>query len=520
MTLSKFLTASLPYNCYEIGHTWTPHCSQAWLDLWFTTFVRSLRLYGLLYFAGQIVSRRFDVHAFVQTLKSTVNSSMFISQNFFLYLIFACVSSRLMGRLRIMPATFLSGFLSAGCAILIERPGRRAMLAVYMLNLTTDILYRMLRSRGIVRDIQHGEVAVFALSLGGYIYYARKHGYFEDVVTFVLRHLFGAEELHGTECRKTKHAGLHVNGDCHANWVENSKGPGCNGTGQVNGTAHVNGSGIIYGLKKTSSKDTSHAKRIVRVNGNMDINANEKCCANEHLATVPSQRGLVVRILDARHLSCQHSSGCLAQFCRRIAKFAPLGWAVGFGVSLLGDLKRLPSRRQPLLTHAFSSSSLRSACFLGGLTGIYRLVSCSLRWASNCQRDWHGLAAGTAAGVAAAAAPNSNVSLYLLWKLIEMVYLKSADEKLVPKFSSAPVFLYSLCTGIMLYAAILEPHNLRPQYLKFLDDICGNLLSKMNRAPLDLLGFHSSSAFPDFFPLNLDPKHVSRGFLQNVLIWS
>ncbi|KAG0417458.1 hypothetical protein HPB47_005610 [Ixodes persulcatus] len=49
MTLSKFLSMSLPYNCYEIGHTWTPHCSEAWLDLWFITFVRSLRLYGLLY---------------------------------------------------------------------------------------------------------------------------------------------------------------------------------------------------------------------------------------------------------------------------------------------------------------------------------------------------------------------------------------------------------------------------------------------------------------------------------------
>lgn len=49
MSLSKALLASFPYNCYEIGHTWTPHCSQAWLDLWFSTFVRSLKLYGVLY---------------------------------------------------------------------------------------------------------------------------------------------------------------------------------------------------------------------------------------------------------------------------------------------------------------------------------------------------------------------------------------------------------------------------------------------------------------------------------------
>lgn len=519
MTLSKFLSMSLPYNCYEIGHTWTPHCSEAWLDLWFITFVRSLRLYGLLYLVGQIVSRRYDVRAFVQTFKSAVNSSMFISQNFFLYLVFGCISSQLLGRLCILPATFLSGFFSAACAILIERPRRRAMLAGYMLNLTTDILYRMLRSRGVVRDIQHGEVVVFALSLGAYIYYARKHGYFEDPVTFVIRHLFGTEELHGTERKKTKHASLLVNGGCQDNGIENGKDPRCNETSPVNGTA-VNGSGIVDGFETRSSKEITHAKRIVHVDGNRDVNANEKCFTNEQFPTLSSQRCLAVRVFTSRHLSCQHPFGCLAQFCRNMAKFASLGWAVGFSISLLGDLKRLPDRRRPFLAHVLGSSSFRSACFLGGLTGIYRLLSCSLRWASNGQRDWHGLVAGSAAGLAAVAAPNSNASLYLLWKLIELAYLKSADENLVPKFSNAPVFLYSLCTGIMLYAAILEPHNLRPQYLKFLDDICGNLLSKMNRAPLDILGFQSSSAFPDFPPVNLDPKHVSKGYLQSVLIWS
>uniref|UniRef100_V5HGI7 Putative conserved plasma membrane protein n=2 Tax=Ixodes ricinus TaxID=34613 RepID=V5HGI7_IXORI len=402
---------------------------------------------------------------------------MFISQNFFLYLVFGCISSQLLGRLCILPATFLSGFFSAACAILIERPRRRAMLAGYMLNLTTDILYRMLRSRGVVRDIQHGEVVLFALSLGAYIYYARKHGYFEDPVTFVIRHLFGAEELHGTERqRKTKHASLLVNGGCQDNGIEDGKDPSCNEASPVNGTARVNGSGIVDGFETRSSKETSHAKRIVHVNAKRDVNANEKSFTNEHLPTSSSQRCLAVRVLTSRHLSCQHPFGCLAQFCRNMAKFASLGWAVGFGISLLGDLKRLPGRRRPFLAHVLGSSSLRSACFLGGLTGIYKLLSCSLRWASNGQRDWHGLVAGSAAGLAAVAAPNSNASLYLLWKLIELAYLKSADEKLGSEVQQrSGVFFYSLCTGIMLYAAILEPHNLRPQYLKFLDDILRKL---------------------------------------------
>ncbi|EEC04456.1 hypothetical protein IscW_ISCW003374 [Ixodes scapularis] len=329
---------------------------------------------ALITSVGQIVSRRYDVRAFVQTFKSAVNSSMFISQNFFFYLVFGCIS--------------------------------------------------------------------------------RKHGYFEDPVTFVIRHLFGAEELHGTESKKTKHASLLVNGGCQANGIEDGKDPRCNATSPVNGTARVNGSGIVDGFETISSKKTSHAKRIVHVDGNRDVNANEKCFTNEQLPTLSSQRCLAVRVLTSRHLSCQHPFGCLAQFCRNMAKFASLGWAVGFGIGLLGDLKRLPGRRRPFLAHVLGPSSLRSACFLGGLTGIYKLLSCSLRWASNGQRDWHGLVAGSAAGLAAVAAPNSNASLYLLWKLIE---------------------------------AILEPHNLRPQYLKFLDDICGNLRrSSDNNVPWKL----------------------------------
>lgn len=498
MSLSKALLASFPYNCYEIGHTWTPHCSQAWLDLWFSTFVRSLKLYGVLYLVSQIVSRRYGMRAFVQTFKSAINSSMFISQNFFLYLALACTSRQLLGRLHMFPATFLAGFLSAGCAILIERPGRRAVLAVYMLNLASDIIYRMLRSRGLVKDVPYGEVAIFALSLGSYIYYARKHGYVDDAVTFAIRHVIGEGELEGTDAATRTSNGK---GSCQGDGVP----PNGHIPQLASDSCYANGSQRATSPMNGTCKDNSNGgvKRSGPVNGTY---------------APTSQLGWASRFLKSRHASCRHTQGCLLKLCQTLVKYGSLGCAAGFGLSLFGDLRR--GRRKRLLEHILGSTSVRGTCFLAGLSGAYSMVSCSLRWMSDGQRDWHGMVAGCVAGLASMAAPSSNASLYILWKLVELVYLKSAEENLVPSFRNAPVLLYAFCTGLMLYVAVIEPHNLRPQYLKFLDDICGNLMSKINRAPLDILGHHSSAAFPGYFPVDLDPKYVSKEFLQTVLIWA
>ncbi|KAG0427552.1 hypothetical protein HPB47_025386, partial [Ixodes persulcatus] len=50
--LSKYaqlLEYHLPYNCYEIGHTWTPHCSEASVYVGLNAFKESLKMYLPLY---------------------------------------------------------------------------------------------------------------------------------------------------------------------------------------------------------------------------------------------------------------------------------------------------------------------------------------------------------------------------------------------------------------------------------------------------------------------------------------
>ena len=49
--LSKFFSPewNVPYNCYEMGHGWTPYCSAAALEIGLIVFQQSLKLYAPLY---------------------------------------------------------------------------------------------------------------------------------------------------------------------------------------------------------------------------------------------------------------------------------------------------------------------------------------------------------------------------------------------------------------------------------------------------------------------------------------
>lgn len=40
---------TVPFNCYEIGHTWTPSCTQASCDLGFSSFKEGFKIYATCY---------------------------------------------------------------------------------------------------------------------------------------------------------------------------------------------------------------------------------------------------------------------------------------------------------------------------------------------------------------------------------------------------------------------------------------------------------------------------------------
>ncbi len=69
---------SLPYNCYEIGHTWTPSCEEAALDITFTVFTEAIKLYTPVYLFSAIMKRKYDQNLLVSIISNILRSSSFL----------------------------------------------------------------------------------------------------------------------------------------------------------------------------------------------------------------------------------------------------------------------------------------------------------------------------------------------------------------------------------------------------------------------------------------------------------
>jgi len=73
------------------------------------------------------------------------------------------------------------------------------------------------------------------------------------------------------------------------------------------------------------------------------------------------------------------------------------------------------------------------------------------------------------------------------------------------------ILLYSLSTAVLFHASVLEPHNLKPAYWRFLNRITHQRIAEMNRVLLDGFGLQSSKLNPQFWPnynMNVVSHHL------------
>lgn len=71
--LSKLRELSLPYNCYEVGHTWTPECYEAALSVGFCCLVEGMKIYAPLYLVSIFISCNF-----ITSKLSNNNNALFV----------------------------------------------------------------------------------------------------------------------------------------------------------------------------------------------------------------------------------------------------------------------------------------------------------------------------------------------------------------------------------------------------------------------------------------------------------
>ncbi|XP_075552161.1 transmembrane protein 135-like [Dermacentor variabilis] len=485
---AQLLDYHLPYNCYEIGHTWTPYCAEASVYVGLHAFKESLKIYLPLYAASLVYSKRYDSDTIKRTLRAVLISSFFLSFNAFAFIAVFCSLRKLVGRFNFLNASYLPGFLASLMAILLERKSRRQALAIYVCNIASETIFRMRVSRNEIRPIKHGEVILFSVASALFLYVIRRSGFSSDPVSRAFQFIVGREEVLASGGSSCSHTPSSSGG---------SPTPPILRAGVDSPPGDLAGRGEA---EEKARQLVDYASRLLDDQG------------------PGMQKRLAALGLNARHWSCGHKRGCVAHVFQGFLRPFMLGCGLRLLFRLVAARRRLMQDASCIYPVLFRRSNLWLGAFLGSFAGIYRLVSCLLRWSGDGRSDWHALPAGLLAGLSMFWYPSPSIALYLVWKLVENVYMAGMDKGVLPCVPNSPVLLYSVSCAVLFYAAVFEPHNLRPTYWAFLNRLSSDRFSLLNRHVYDMFGVHSSKLFEDFWP-KLDLKFTTRKFQESVLVW-
>lgn len=75
------------------------------------------------------------------------------------------------------------------------------------------------------------------------------------------------------------------------------------------------------------------------------------------------------------------------------------------------------------------------------------------------------------------------------------MYTTSSSDGLLPDLPHANIFFHCFSTAILFHAAVLEPHNLRSSYWKFLQSVSGGTMGLIDRHCLETFGLKSVESF-------------------------
>ena len=420
------------FNCYEIGHTWTPHCSDAALDMGLIVLQQALPMYSGLYLLSHFVSagsisKLLDKEAIGGTVSSIIRSSAFLGFNAFAMIIAFCLLRQGTGKFYYSLCATVPAFLGSILAIQIERRNRRAALAFYVANVASECFFNVCVLRGYIRPLPHGEVVLFTVSMTVLLYLVKKKGFGHDPVSLALRFLIGTSEA----------------------------------------TA-----------KKVRFQDDDSSSSSV----------------------------------------CGHRDECYAYITRGFVKAFGAGWIAQSALMTLPKIQVLKQIPSCFLNNLLSRQSANFALFLGSFCAIYKGISCYLRQRQRSSEDWHCIVAALAAGPAMLCSPNSTVTLYLMWKMIESVFFIGVDRGLLRYHMEMLYCMYAASVGVIFYTGVLEPSMLRPSYAKFIDRVTQHRLHLMNRNLLDVFGTGASIGYEDYFP-DLVPSLCSHSFMETVFVW-
>ncbi|XP_043272955.1 transmembrane protein 135-like isoform X2 [Venturia canescens] len=385
-----------------------------------------------------------------RTILGILQSTAFLSWSSFTYSMFICFLRRLLGNFNVLSVSFFPSFLSSLSAILIERPSRRTLLCLYVSNIATETLFRMGVWRGYYSVLPRGELYIFSASMATLLYLFRSKSNKQDSIYKIIRYIVGShEEENYLEKQRSK--------PCETfsyNWNSDQPGPSNQSS------------------KKNSSKSMFHiAAQALKI----------------YQLIINRIKG------QSRHATCPHPFSCAHYILAGTAKLFSVGVAAQLALQLVFRSFKIIKKPQILGPTIFNKKNFNLALFLGGFSGLYRLVSCSLRSACNKDSKYHAIPAGFVASIAFMMYPNNTAALYVMWKALQLLWNREVENGKVPELKWFSILLYSFSTALLFHAAIIEPQNLRPSYWKFLCNLSGGRVAAMDRSPLDRFGYDSSA---------------------------
>ncbi|XP_076079716.1 transmembrane protein 135-like isoform X4 [Mytilus galloprovincialis] len=405
--LGKPLTSKITCTCYELGHTWTPSCKKASLDVMLEVFKQAVKVYGSLYAIAGIIQRKNKDYFLKSFPAQLARSTIFLTTNGTLFITFFCL-------------------------------WRRGLLALYMANIATETLYRMVVARGWFKPVPHGEVILFSIASAGYLYLFRKNSLPKSILSTFSK-LIGKDELPSTAL----------------------------------------------------SEETEKQEPVpVRHNG-----FQQQIKQNKSIQTV-------VRWLkdQSKHRLCQHKNSCIYYTLKGLLRNFCIGYGIQGVVKVLGSLTKIVRTPSALLQAIKHKDNFNLGAFLGCFVAIFRAVNCLLRWLRDKDDSLHGMVAGFLAGWSMLWYKSQTIALYAAFKLAEILYFKGISKGLVPYIKCADIIIYSLSTALVFHAAVVEPHNLRPAYWRFLLNVTGNKFAMMNRQILVPHLPNAANIQPNYWP--------------------
>lgn len=234
-----------------------------------------------------------------------------------------------------------------------------------------------------------------------------------------------------------------------------------------------------------------------------------------------SVKGSISNFIFGHHYLCPHpNSSCLYYALRAASRALLIGYTAQLGMRIFARLPLIWKDSEQLRPILRDTTPIKFGLFLCSFSGLYKSLSCIMRWRTNCWTPKTNLIAALAAGPAMFLYPSSTVALYVLWKSLEALFHEAERSKRMSNEQKELliVLLYALATSQLFYSALMNPKHMKKSYMSFLDRMSQHRLHLINRSVLDVFGTEASAGYEDYFP-DLHPSYMSRDFLGSIWIW-